>query len=160
MEKQRKKTAAKKPVDAIPEGMHSVTPYLMVDNAEGLVRFIEQAFNGKTSAIMRTDDGKKIMHASVVIGDSHLMVADSSEQYAPGSCRLYLYVEDVDAVYKQALKSGGKSLREPTDEFYGDRSCGVKDDWGNEWWIATHIEDLTPEETTQRMHENMQTSHA
>ena len=108
---------------------------------------------------MKTDDGSKVMHASVVIGDSHIMVADSSEQYPAGSCRLYLYVEDVDSVYKQALRARGTSLREPTDEFYGDRSCGVKDAWGNEWWIATHIEDLTPDEMKQRMHELMEESH-
>jgi len=156
MEKQSKKSKSKKSVKAVPEGMHTVTPYLVVDDAHGLIRFIEQAFGGKTTAIMKTDDGTKVMHANVEVGDSAIMVTDSNETYKAGACRLYLYVEDVDKVYQQALQANGSSLREPTDEFYGDRSCGVKDSWGNEWWIATHFEDLTPEEMKQRMHEKME----
>lgn len=148
MEKQTK-TPQRKSVNAIPEGMHSVTPYLIVDDASGLIRFIERSFDGKTMAIMKTPEGK-VMHASVLIGDSHLMIADASDQYPAGTSRLYLYVEDVDATYKKALDAKSTSLREPTDEFYGDRSSGVKDAWGNEWWIATHVENVDDAEMERR----------
>ena len=143
------KNQKNKSVKAIPEGMHTVTPYLIVDGANELIRFIEQAFNGKTTAIMKTKEGR-VMHAGVQIGDSQIMVSDSTEQYAAGTSRLYLYVDDVDATYKSAIDAKGISLREPTDEFYGDRSSGVKDPWGNEWWIATHVEDVDEEELEKR----------
>ena len=93
------------------------------------------------------------MHAGVQIGDSQIMVTDSTEKYPPGSTRLYLYVDDVDTTYENAIKAKGTSLREPTDEFYGDRSSGVKDAWGNEWWIATHVEDVDDEEMEKRAKE-------
>src|SRR5688572_20177124 len=131
MEKQSKKQQSKS-VKAVPEGMHTVTPYLIVDGASALIQFIEQSFDAKTLAIMKGQEGK-VLHASVQIGDSQIMVADASDKYPAGSSRLYLYVDDVDATYKKALHAKGISLREPTDEFYGDRSSGVKDVWGNEW---------------------------
>ena len=100
------------------------------------------------------------MHAGVQIGDSQIMVSDSTEQYPAGSSRLYLYVDDVDATYKNAITAKGISLREPTDEFYGDRSSGVKDAWGNEWWIATHVEDVDEEEMEKRAKEFQQDASA
>ncbi len=148
MEKQTKNQKSKS-VKAIPEGMHTVTPFLVVDGANEFIRFIEQSFDGKTTSIMKTKDGK-VMHASVQIGDSQVMVTDATEQYPAGTCRLYLYVDDVDKTYKKAINAKGTSLREPTDEFYGDRSSGVKDNWGNEWWIATHVEDVDDEEMEKR----------
>src|SRR3989337_3922094 len=93
------KTQKSKSVKAVPEGMHTVTPYLVVDGANELIRFIEQSFNGKTTSIMKTKDGK-VMHAGVQIGDSQVMISDATEQYPAGSSRLYLYVDDVDATYK------------------------------------------------------------
>ena len=149
MEKQRKNQKKSKSVKAIPEGMHTVTPYLIVDGANELIQFIEQSFDGKTTSIMKTQDGK-VMHAGVQIGDSQVMVSDATEQYPAGSGTLYLYVDDVDDTYKKAINAKGVSLREPTDEFYGDRSSGVKDAWGNEWWIATHVEDVDDEEMEKR----------
>ena len=143
------KNQKSKSVKAIPEGMHTVTPFLVVDGASELIRFIEQSFNGKVSSIMKTKEGR-VMHAGVQIGDSQIMVTDSTEKYPAGSTRLYLYVDDVDATYNTAIKAKGTSLREPTDEFYGDRSSGVKDAWGNEWWIATHVEDVDDEEMEKR----------
>jgi len=83
------------------------------------------------------------MHTEVRIGDSNVMVTDATEQYIAGASRLYLYVDNVDDTYKKALDANGTLLREPTDEFYGDRSSGIKDAWGNEWWIATHVEETT-----------------
>lgn len=148
MEKQGKNPQTKA-VKAIPEGMHTVTPYLVVDGANELIRFIEKSFNGKTTSIMKTKDGK-VIHAGVQIGDSQVMVSDATDQYPAGSSRLYLYVDNVDETYRMAIDAKGISLREPTDEFYGDRSSGVKDAWGNEWWIATHVEDVDDEEMEKR----------
>jgi uncharacterized glyoxalase superfamily protein PhnB len=139
-------------VKAIPEGMHTVTPFLVVDGANELIRFIEQSFDGKVTSIMKTKEGR-VMHAGVQIGDSQIMVTDSTEKYRRCYTRLYLYVDDVDATYNNAIKAKGTSLREPTDEFYGDRSSGVKDAWGNEWWIATHVEDVDDEEMEKRAKE-------
>src|SRR5688500_6513425 len=98
MEKQGKYPKGKS-VKAIPEGMHTVTPYMVVDGANELIRFIEQSFGGKTTSIMKTQDGK-VMHANVQIGDSQVMVTDATEKYPAGSNRLYLYVNDVDATYE------------------------------------------------------------
>ena len=133
----------------IPEGFHTVTPFIVVNDAGKLLEFIKQAFNGETTFIMNHPDGK-VMHATTRIGDSTIMVADEMDRFPAMPCMLYLYVEDTDAVYKQAINAGGQSLREPIDEFYGDRSAGIKDGWGNQWWIATHIEDVSDEEVKQR----------
>jgi PhnB protein len=146
------KNQKSKSVKAIPEGMHTVTPFLVVDGANDLIRFIEDSFDGKVTSIMKTKEGR-VMHAGVQIGDSQIMVTDSTEKYPAGATRLYLYVDDVDATYKNAIEAKGVSLREPTDEFYGDRSSGVKDAWGNEWWIATHVEDVDDEEMEKRAKE-------
>jgi len=146
------KTSKSKSVKAIPEGMHTVTPFLVVDGANDLIRFIEQSFDGKVTSIMKTKEGR-VMHAGVQIGDSQIMVTDSTEQYPAGQSRLYLYVDDVDSTYEKALDAKAASLREPTDEFYGDRSSGVKDAWGNEWWIATHVEDVDDKEMEKRAQE-------
>ncbi len=149
MKEENKVKSKNKTVQAIPEGMHTVTPFLVVNQASMLIEFIKNAFNGKVTAQMDGDDGK-IMHANVVIGDSPIMIADANEKFAAVESMLYLYVEDVDSVYRQALKAKGQSLREPVDEFYGDRSAGIKDPWGNQWWVATHVEDVSPEETRRR----------
>lgn len=139
-------------VKAIPDGFHSVTPFIVVDGCKRLMNFLTDAFDAKITSSMDTDDGK-IMHATVQIGDSQIMLADPMPGMPEMTAMLYLYVQDVDAVYKQALRAKGKSLREPTDEFYGDRSAGVKDEWGNQWWIATHKEDVDPEEMERRKEE-------
>jgi PhnB protein len=151
MERKDKKTK-RKSINPVPDGFHTVTPFLIVDQASRLITFIEQAFNGKTTSIMKTEDGQ-IMHATVRIGDSEIMVADSMGRNSSGIAKLYLYLDDVDSFYEQALSAKGTSLREPVDEFYGDRSAGVKDPWGNEWWIATHIEDVDPKEMKKRQKE-------
>jgi len=149
------KNQKSKAVKAIPEGMHTVTPFLIVDGANDLIKFIEQSFNGKVTSIMKTKEGR-VMHAAVQIGDSQIMVTDSTEKYSAAGSRLYLYVDDVDETYRNAINAKGTSLREPTDEFYGDRSSGVKDSWGNEWWIATHVEDVDDEEMEKRAKEFQQ----
>jgi uncharacterized glyoxalase superfamily protein PhnB len=90
------------------------------------------------------------MHAEVTIGDSVIMMGEPMGEFKPMPCMIYVYVEDTDAVYKQALKAGATSVMEPADQFYGDRNAGVKDMAGNLWWIATHVEDVAPEELEKR----------
>jgi PhnB protein len=137
-------------VKPIPEGYHTVTPYLTVRNAPKVIEFLKQAFGGKLShdAIKRPDGS--IMHAQITIGDSRIMIAEESEMAKATVSTLYVYVPDVDRVYQQALKAGGNNVMEPMDMFYGDRSGGVKDPAGNSWYIATHREDVEPNELAKR----------
>ena len=136
-------------VKPIPLGYHTVTPYLSVQGADKLLEFVKQAFDAKEVERMTMPDGK-IAHAEVKIGDSMVMLGEASAEWKPVQCMLYLYVEDADATYKSALRAGATSLREPTNMFYGDRSGGVVDFAGNQWWISTHIEDVPPEELKKR----------
>ena len=136
-------------VKPIPDGFHSVTPYLIVEGVPGLIDFLKAAFEAKE--IHRTDlpDGR-VMHAQLQIGDSMVMMGEAMEGFPAQPAAIYLYVPDTDAVYKQALEAGGKSLMEPADQFYGDRNAGVKDPTGNTWWIGTHVEDVDQEEIVRR----------
>jgi PhnB protein len=136
-------------VKAIPDGYHAVTPYLVVQGAAKLIDFLKQAFDAQETFRMPMPDGT-IMHAEVKIGDSMMMMGEASEQWKPMPAALYLYVTDADAVYKRALQAGATSIMEPADQFYGDRHGGVKDPSGNMWWIATHKEDVAPEELKKR----------
>jgi uncharacterized glyoxalase superfamily protein PhnB len=144
-------------VNPIPEGYHTVTPYLLAKDAAALLNFLKQALGAVVKSSHGSPDGK-IMHAELRIGNSMLMLAEASEKWAPMPAMYYLYVEDVDSLYKQALAAGGVSLREPTNEYYGDRSAGIQDAHGNQWWMATHIEDVTPEEIERRQQQNTQGS--
>jgi PhnB protein len=146
----RKEIAMAAKVKPIPEGYHTLTPYLVVDGAEKIVRFTKEAFGAQLEhePTMRPDG--KIMHATLKIGDSTLMISDASEHAQATTVMLYLYVPDVDAVYQKALKAGGTALMEPADQFYGDRSGGVKDPAGNRWFIGTHVEDVSPAELKKR----------
>lgn len=140
------------PVKPIPEGYHTVTPYLIVPDVEGQIAFLKEAFDAEERSISR--DGKgRIMHAEVKIGDSVLMMGESNDNFPPMPAMLHLYLEDVDAAYERAVAAGAASLREPTDEFYGDRAGGVQDAYGNQWWLATHVEDVSEEEMVRRMAE-------
>jgi PhnB protein len=136
-------------VKPIPEGYHTVTPYVIVNGAGALIDFARQAF-GAEELFRMPGQGGAIMHGEIRIGDSVVMLSDGSPEQPPTSTMLHLYVEDVDAVYRRALDAGASSLREPTNEFYGDRSAGVRDSFGNQWWIATHVEDVSPEELKRR----------
>ena len=137
-----------KSVKRIPEGYHTVTPYLMVEGSAKLLDFVRQAFGAKETFRSARPDGT-IMHAEVRIGDSIVMMGDPREgKPMPGM--IHLYVDDTDATYQRALEAGATSIREPEDQFYGDRSAGVEDPVGNHWWLATHIEDVSPEEITRR----------
>jgi uncharacterized glyoxalase superfamily protein PhnB len=134
----------------IPDGYHTMTPYLTVRDAVKVVDFLKQAFGAEqTHESIKRPDGK-IMHAEVKIGDSRVMIAEESEMAKASSSTLYLYFSNVDSVYRQAVKAGGKTIMEPTDMFYGDRCGGVKDPSGNSWMIATHKEDVAPQELAKR----------
>ncbi len=141
-------------VKPIPEGYHTVTPYLMIKDAPKFIDFLKKAFDAKE--VFRTDapDGS-LMHGEIKIGDSMIMLTEASEKYPAAKSYYYLYVPDTDATYKQALDAGATSEMEPADQFYGDRSAGVKDPFGITWWIGTHIEDVSPEEMKKREEEYM-----
>jgi len=134
----------------VPDGYHTVTPYLTVRDAPKIIEFLQQAFGAKIShEPVKRPDGT-IMHAQVTIGDSPIMIGEESEMAKPTTSSLYLYVSDVDSVYQRAVKAGGNTVMEPTDMFYGDRSGAVKDPSGNSWFIATHKEDVAPQELAKR----------
>jgi PhnB protein len=139
-------------VNPVPEGYSAVTPYLVVRDAPALIVFLERAFGGRERMRM-TDSTGAIRHGEVEIGNARLMLADASEEFPPIPAMLHLYVEEVDAVYRSALDAGAESLAEPADQFYGDRMAGVRDAFGNQWWIATHIEDVSAEEAERRQRE-------
>jgi PhnB protein len=130
--------------------MHTVTPYLRVDGAAQLIEFLQLVFLGGIIERLMNPDGT-VMHAQLKIGDSTVMVSDTRGTMAPFPACLYIYLGDPGAAYARALAAGALSLREPTNEFYGDRSAGVRDSWGNEWWLATHVEDVSTEEMERRM---------
>lgn len=148
-EKTLTKPAKVKPV---PEGFHTITPYLVVNGAANFLDFIKTAFNAKTTSMMKDPEGM-VMHATAKIGDSIIMVSDETDRYPAMPGMLHLYMQDVDSVYRKALEAGGQSLREPANEFYGDRSAGIKDEWNNHWWIGTHVEDVSDEELKRRAEE-------
>jgi uncharacterized glyoxalase superfamily protein PhnB len=135
-------------VKPIPDGYHTVTPYLVVKGAAKLIDFMKDAFGATERSRMGSDD--RIMHAEVQIGDSVIMLGDAGPGNEPLGSMIHLYMDDADAFYKRAIAAGATSMREPADQFYGDRSAGVKDAFGNQWWLATHVEDVSPEEMQRR----------
>ena len=141
-------------VQAIPDAYGSVTPYLVVDGADGLMTFLQEAFGATVRGgdVMRGPNGK-IGHAEVEIGDSIVMLADIPPEGEATKAMLNIYVEDCDTVYKKALAAGAESVREPADQFYGDRTAGIRDNWGNQFYISTHIEDVSAEEMERRVKE-------
>jgi PhnB protein len=139
-------------VKPVPEGYHTVVPYLISSDAERLLSFLEQAFGAKEHDVTRDQSGA-IWHADVIIGDSHVMLSQGNEQHQPMPAAIYLYVPDTDSMYRAALAAGATSTMAPADQFYGDRTAGVKDPLGNTWWIGTHVEDVAPEELQRRVAE-------
>jgi PhnB protein len=148
-----KNSSKNQSVRPVPEGYRTVTPYLVVDNAAALIEFIERAFGGKLMFKMGREEDHRIMHAVVTIGDSSIMLADTMEGMPVYNGMLYLYLDNVDETYKKAIEAKATPVREPKTEFYGDRSGAVKDEWGNTWWIATHVEDVNDEELQRRAKE-------
>ena len=147
-------TPAPKP---IPEGYHTATPYLIVRDAASAIEFYKKAF-GATELFRMDAPGGKIGHAEIKIGNSPIMLADEvpeigargPQSYGGSPVTILLYVEDVDAVFNQAVAAGAKVQRAVADQFYGDRSGGVTDPFGHVWYVATHKEDLSPEEIRKR----------
>jgi PhnB protein len=147
-------------VNHIPEGYHSVTPYLVVDGAAAALEFYSKAF-GATELMRMPGPGGKIGHAEIMIGDSHIMLADEhAEQGHRGPksiggtpVGIMLYVPDVDSMFKTAISLGATETRAVENQFYGDRMGSLTDPWGHNWMIATHFEDVTPEEMERRMKE-------
>ncbi len=133
----------------IPDGYHTITPYVVVEGAAKFIEFLKQAFEGKVEVRMDMPGGK-VGHAEVRLGDSMLMLGDASPQNPAQSAGIYLYVPDVDTTHRRALQAGVTSLAEPSNQFYGDRNSRVRDAWGNLWGIATHVEDVPPEEMKRR----------
>lgn len=133
----------------IPDGYHAITPYLVVHDVETMLKFLADAFAAEVLYEHRGPTGK-IGHAELQIGDSRLMVGQSRDGVRATFSMQYCYVLDVDAAYRRALAAGASSIEEPRDQPYGDRSAAVRDASGNEWWLATHLEDVTPEEVERR----------
>lgn len=137
-------------VKPIPDGYTSITPYLTVKGVDTLLDFVKKAFDADETVRMPRDDGS-IGHAEVAIAGSIVMMGEPRDEPMPGM--IHLYVDDCDATYRRALESGATSVQEPADQFYGDRTAGVKDPTGNVWWIAKHIEDVPDEEMARRAKE-------
>ena len=145
------------PVKPIPEGYHTLTPYIIVDGAARAIDFYKRAFGATETMRMPAPNGR-IGHAEVRIGNSAIMLADEHPEmgaqgprhYKGSPVSLLLYVTDVDATVKRAVEAGAKIKRPVADQFYGDRTGGLEDPFGHQWWIATHIEDVSPEEMVQR----------
>ena len=145
------------PVSPIPEGYHSVTPYLVMKNAAAAIEFYKKAF-GAVELLRMAAPGGKIGHAEIKIGDSPVMLADEypdmgfkgPESLGGTPVSLMIYVDDVDKIYPQAIAAGGKEVRPLQNQFYGDRSGTLTDPFGHVWTISTHVEDLSEEDLAKR----------
>ncbi len=130
----------------IPPGLHTVTPYLVVEGAATLIEFLQRAFGAEERMrFPRPENADAIMHAEVMVGDSMIELADATAESSARRFELHLYVEDADAIYARAIAAGARSLHEPVDQPYGDREGGVADPFGNYWYIATHGKEIRPE---------------
>jgi PhnB protein len=132
----------------VPDGFHTATPYLAVPDAKKQIEFMKQVFGAEEQLRMPNADGS-VGHAELKIGDSVIMTGDAGELRP----MLYLYVDDVDAVFRRALEAGAAAIRQPEDQFYGDRSAQVKDPLGNIWFLATAKEDVPQTEQMKRWEE-------
>jgi PhnB protein len=142
----------------VPAGFHTATPYLIVKDGAGALAYYKRAF-GATELSRHADPDGKVRHAEFRIGDSPFMLSEECAEFpdwqSPQSrggtpVHLYLYVEDCDALFGRAIAAGAKELLPMKDQFYGDRSGGLTDPFGHVWYIATHKEDLSPDEIAER----------
>ena len=138
------------PVNPIPEGFRTITPYLHVEGLQNLMGFLTHAFGAKQISISKTTNGS-IANACMQIGNAYIEMSEVQEGFRPMPCAIHLFVEDADAVYKKAVEVGALSVMEPTTQFYGDREAFVIDPSGNHWYIATRIENIPEYEMQQRM---------
>jgi PhnB protein len=144
-------------IKAIPEGYRTATPYLIVRGAAEAIEFYKRAF-GATEMLRMADPQGRVGHAEIRIGDSVIMLADEHpamgyrgpRSLGGSSVSILLYLDDVDAVFDRAVKAGAKALRPVANQFYGDRSGTLEDPFGHVWTIATHVEDVAPEELKRR----------
>jgi PhnB protein len=142
----------------IPDGYHSATPYLIVNGAAEAIDFYKRAF-GATELLRMADSKGGIAHAEIKIGDSVIMFADENpnmgyrgpRSLGGSTVSIMLYVADVDSTFERAVKEGARAQRPVADQFYGDRSGTLEDPFGHFWTIATHIEDVAPEEMKRRV---------
>ena len=147
-------------VQPVPEGYNTLAPYLAVDDAAAAIDFYQRAF-GATEVGRMDGPGGKLAHVDLQIGDSHLMFSDPFPQFAARSPKdlggtsvsIFMYVDDVDAAFKRAIDAGATAEMEPDDMFWGDRFCSLRDPFGHSWQIATHVEDVPPEEMAKRAEE-------
>lgn len=154
-------------VDPIPQGYRSVTPYLFIKGAANAIDYYKRVF-GATERMRMPGSNGRVMHAEIQIGDSIVMLADehpemgarSPQTVGGASSSLHVYVQDVDAVAKKAVDAGAQLARPVQDQFYGDRSGTIVDPFGHIWSIATHIEDVAPEEMQKRMAKASQSASA
>ena len=137
-------------VKPVPDGYGTVTPYLVIPDVAKVIEFLKKAFDATEAHPPHKDPDGRIMHAEVQIGTSRVMMGEPMGEFTPMPAMLHLYVEDCDALYKRAIDAGATPVMPVTDQFYGDRSGGVKDLAGNMWWISTHKEDVPPEEMEAR----------
>jgi PhnB protein len=145
-------------VKPIPDGHRTVAPYLAIKNAASALDFYKTAFGATETYKLIIPDGR-VGHAEIRLGDSLIMLSDEFPEFggkAPESLggspvSIHLYVEDVDAVFKRALAAGARELKPVMDQFYGDRSGQLQDPFGHLWWVATHKEDVAPEEMQKRV---------
>lgn len=142
-------TAKPNSLQPVPEGYHTVTPWIIARGAAQLIDFLKAAFDAVEVGRVYNADGS-IGHAEVRIGDSIVMAFDAKAEWPPTPCFLRLYVADGDAVYRQALKAGATSVTEVTELFFGEKVGRVRDPFGNIWWIQQRLENLTPEEMGKR----------
>jgi uncharacterized glyoxalase superfamily protein PhnB len=148
-------------VKPIPAGYHTVTPHLIVRGGTKALEFYRNAFGAEETARMPGPDGR-LMHAEIRLGDSMVMLSDefpeqgSKSPQSLGGCPsgIFLYVENVDAAFKRAVDAGCEVKMAPTDMFWGDRYCKLQDPFGFQWALATHVEDVSPEEMTRRMQQH------
>lgn len=162
--KSKKKSTTKKPtkktkkVSAIPAGYSAITPYLVVNDAASAIEFYKKAFGAKEKARM-TGENNKVAHAELKIGDSIVMLADEHPECNAKSPKtvggtpvsIHFYTKNVDKVVEQAIQAGALLIRDVADQFYGDRSGGVEDPFGHQWYVSTHVENVTPRQMKKRM---------
>lgn len=144
-------------VNPIPEGYHSVTPYIIVDDGDAALDFYQRAFGA--TVVLRLPMGDKIAHAEVRIGDSHVMLSDEwpdmgklgPKSRGGGTAGLMIYLADADQAFQRAIAAGATQERPVEDQFYGDRSGTVVDPFGHSWTLSTHVEDVSADEMERRM---------
>ncbi len=133
----------------LPRGYNSVNPYLVVENAPKVFDFVQKAFGAAEARRTPLPDGS-VLNIEALIGNSIVFLAQAPQKEQVGSSVLYMYVDDADEMYRNAIKAGATSIMEPANLFFGDRMGGVKDPFGNQWWIAQRIETLTTKELKER----------